>query len=227
MAETLGKMEKPEAESFKQERKLIYVPLLILPPTDDDPELDKLINRYWQEATSQVENLAGKLGGVKKIFHELTPSGETGLKGIETLRSGSLGIVKGLVEGGARLEAIEDEPTLLEYLDWNRCLSAGLESTKVFGQVYDFYVKARAQRNIALSQNIDKNLGKEELGLVFLREGHQVQFPAGIEVFYVSPPGLDAIRRHLSERHEQSEASQEKQDGNETPTENKEEQSPD
>jgi hypothetical protein len=45
MAETLGKMEKPEAESFKLERKLIFVPLLLLPPTEDDPDLGKLINR--------------------------------------------------------------------------------------------------------------------------------------------------------------------------------------
>jgi hypothetical protein len=174
-----------------------------------------------------VDNLAGKLGGVKKIFHELTPSGEAGLKGIETLRSGSLNIVKDLVGTGAVLEAIEDEPILLEYLDWNRCLSAGLESTKVFSQVYDFYVKARSQRNIELAQHIDKNLGKEELGLVFLREGHQVQFPAGIEVFYVSPPGLDAIRRYLSERHEPPETSPEKTTGNEAPIAHNEEQPPD
>ena len=30
-----------------------------------------------------------------------------------------------------------------------------------------------------------------------MREGHQVQFPADIEVFYVSPPGLDDIKRWL------------------------------
>jgi hypothetical protein len=34
-----------------------------------------------------------------------------------------------------------------------------------------------------------------ESGLLFMREGHSVQFPQDIEVFTVAPPALDEIRR--------------------------------
>ena len=33
-----------------------------------------------------------------------------------------------------------------------------------------------------------------------MREGHQVQFPVDIQVFYVAPPGLDEIKRWVRER---------------------------
>ena len=39
-----------------------------------------------------------------------------------------------------------------------------------------------------------------EIGLLLIREGHQVQFPSDIEVFYIAPPSLDAIKRWVSER---------------------------
>jgi len=32
---------------------------------------------------------------------------------------------------------------------------------------------------------------------VLMREGHQVQFPLDIQVFYVAPPGLDEVKRWL------------------------------
>ena len=41
MAETLGKMEKPEAESFKLGRKLIFVPLIFLPTARRGCRVDK------------------------------------------------------------------------------------------------------------------------------------------------------------------------------------------
>jgi hypothetical protein len=33
-----------------------------------------------------------------------------------------------------------------------------------------------------------------------MREGHQVQFPSDIQVFYVAPPSLDEIKRWLKEK---------------------------
>ncbi len=36
-----------------------------------------------------------------------------------------------------------------------------------------------------------------------MREGHQVQFPTDIEVFYVAPPGLDEIKRWIRAREEE------------------------
>ena len=35
-----------------------------------------------------------------------------------------------------------------------------------------------------------------------MREGHHLQFPADIQVFYVAPPSLDALQRALRQRQE-------------------------
>ena len=38
------------------------------------------------------------------------------------------------------------------------------------------------------------------MALLFIREGHRVQFPPDIEVFSVAPPVLDEIHRWLRDR---------------------------
>jgi hypothetical protein len=202
MAETLGKMEKPEAASFKLGRKLIYVPLIFLPPDDDDIELAALVKKFWAEAAAQVNKLSSGLDGIKKIYHELVPGGEEGLKTIDSLRSGSQEMVKSAVEAGAALQETEDMEALAEFLDWGRCLSIRLESPKVFGVVYENYLKSQQQRAEAIGKKIDETLSNDELGLAFLREGHSVQFPSDIQVFYVAPPSLDALRRYITDRLE-------------------------
>jgi len=202
MADALGKIEKPEADSFKLGRKLIFVPLIFLPPQDEDEELVKLVSSYWEEAASQVNKLTGGLGGIVKVFHELVPAGEDGLKTIKELRSGSHDLVKSFIDGGAKLEEAEDLEVLAEYLDWSRCLSIRLESPKVFTEIYENYSKAQQKRLESIARKIDQALKNDELGLLLLREGHHVQFPADIQVFYVAPPSLDALTRYVRERLE-------------------------
>jgi len=43
-------------------------------------------------------------------------------------------------------------------------------------------------------------LKADETAILFIREGHAVQFPQDIEVFSVAPPALDEIRRWLRDR---------------------------
>ena len=204
MAETLGKMERPEAASFKLGRKLIFVPLIFLPPQDDDAELLSLVKTYWTEAAEQVNKLAGSLNGIKKIYHELVPAGEDGLRAMEELHSGSRELVKSAVESGATLEETEEMETLAEFLDWGRCLSLRLESPKVFTEVYEKYTDAQQKRIAAIGKKIDESLKNDELGLVLLREGHHVQFASDIQVFYVAPPALDALTRYVRDRLEKA-----------------------
>jgi hypothetical protein len=204
MAETLGKMEKPEAESFKLGRKLIFVPLIFLPPQDEDAGLVKLVDDYWKEASAQVNKLAGGLGGVAKVFHELIPGGEAGLNAIRELRSGSYDLVKEITSGGAVLEETEEPETLAEFMDWSRCLSVRLDSPKVFTEVYEKYTQAQQKRTETIAKRLDDSLKTDELGLVLLRDGHRVQFPADVQVFYVAPPALDALTRYVRERLERA-----------------------
>ncbi|MFC2039538.1 hypothetical protein ACFLST_01990 [Chloroflexota bacterium] len=51
-----------------------------------------------------------------------------------------------------------------------------------------------------MAGQIDKTLKSGEAGILLMREGHQVQFPSDIQVFYVAPPALDEIQRWLRER---------------------------
>ena len=199
MSETLGKIEKPEAADFRLCRKLIFVPLVLLPPSNDT-ELTSLIQQYWDDATEQVNKLAGTFDGIKKIFHELVPAGESGLAAIAHISAGSQDLVKTIAECGATLEETEDPETLIEFLDWGRCLSLRLESPIVFNEVYKNYAQAQQKRDEAISKKIDESLKNDELGLVLLREEHRAQFPSDIQVLYVSPPSLDAIMRYMRDK---------------------------
>jgi hypothetical protein len=200
MAEELGKIEKPPVESFKKGRKLFFVPLVF--GTQDPPEdyLEKF-NRYWDQVAKQVEELVAKLGVVNRIYHELVAeSGDAGSKAISELNEKSHHIVSACLEKKALLEALEDSDVLMEFMDWNRCLLVGLENPKVITTVYEAYVAAGKKRNEGITRRIDETLKAEEIGLLFMRENHQVQFPPDIQVFYVAPPALDEIKRWLRER---------------------------
>jgi len=211
MAQELGKIEKPSVEEYRAARKLFFVPLLFT-PRDIQGELFEKVFRYWDQVEAQLANLELKLGIVKKVYHELVPvGGEEGSKIIEELNSTSYGIVKARVDKGAELEPLEDTDLLTESMDWTKCLAVGLQNAKVFDQVYEAYSQAQTKRNEHIAKMINETLKEGEVGILLMREGHQVQFPADIEVFYVSPPGLDEIKRWL--RTKEVEAEKEADEG--------------
>jgi hypothetical protein len=210
MAEELGKIERPSTEGFKKGRKLFFVPLVYRAKESPEDYLEK-VRKYWKQVEEQVADLELKLGKVSRVYHELvSSSGEEGVKAIERLNEDSYQIVRGRVEKGARIEAAEDGEVLTEFMDWSRCLTVGLQNLKVFNTVYHSYIEAGKKRNEYISRRLDETLKPDEIGILFMREKHQVQFPAGIEVFYISPPALDEINRwlrdHASEKTKESEA---------------------
>jgi len=204
MAEELGKIEKPPVASFKKGRKLYFVPLVY---GGKDPPEDYLVkyNKYWEQVEKQVAELALKLGEVNRIYHELiAASGEDGMKTIEDLSEKSHKIVCACLEKKAQLEAVEENDILTEFMDWSRCLIIGLQNPKVVSRVYDSYVEAGKKRNEYIARKIDETLQENEIGLLLMRENHQVQFPVDIQVFYVAPPALDEIKRWLREHESRS-----------------------
>lgn len=203
MAEELGKLEKPNVEEFKKSRKLFYIPLVFNPPEADD-KFQAALNRYWGEVQSHLNSLEEKLAVAKKVYHELVDeAGEDGLKMIEQLNSGSFRVVKDRVGKGLEIVAVEDAALLGEFMDWGRCLASGLRSQKVFTVCYESYVKAQEQRNEFIAKKINETLSSEEAGIFIMREGHHIQFPSDIQVFYISPPALDEIRRQIREQDEE------------------------
>ena len=89
MVEQLGRIERPEAERFKQEKKLYLVPL-IYPGEETLDEYKEKRSRYWQQVTEQLANLASKIGQANRIYHEsIFQSGEDGMKTMERLNPSS------------------------------------------------------------------------------------------------------------------------------------------
>ena len=200
MSEELGKIEKPSAAEFKKGRKLYFVPAIYEGKELPSDYLEKL-DKYWRQVEDQLNDLELKLGQVDKIFHELIPgSGEEGLKALKNLNERSCQLAERRIEKGSRLEAMEDAELLTEFMDWSRCLSIGLQNQKVLAKVYEAYIEAGKKRNEFISKHIDETLKENETGLLFMKEGHQVQFPSGIEVFYIAPPALDEINRWLRDQ---------------------------
>jgi len=210
MAKKLGKIEKPPVEKYGKGRKLLFVPLLFSPPEPEDDFVEKA-RKYWDEVEAQVANLESKLGSVSKVYHELVPvGGEEGGKVIEELNSASYQIVRARLDKGAEIQPIEDIELLMEFMDWSRCLAVGLQNQKVLVKVYESYLEVRSRRNEDMAKKIDETLKEEDIGILLMREGHQVQFPTDIEVFYVAPPGLDEIKRWIRDREEELETPTEK-----------------
>ena len=200
MSEKLGKIEKPSLEGFKEGRKLYFVPLIYRGQESPDEYLEKF-NRYWNEVENQMSVLEQKLGKVDKIYHELiSVSGEDGVKAIKELSDKSYEIIKNRIDKGAQLAAAEEGDLLTELMDWSKCLATGLQSQRIFTQIYESYTEANKKRNEYIARQIDETLKADEIGILFIREGHQVQFPQDIQVFYVAPPALDEIRRWLRDR---------------------------
>jgi len=65
----------------------------------------------------------------------------------------------------------------------------------VANKVTEFYTEATKRRSELMATKISDTLKDDEAGLLFIREGHSVQFPSGIEVFSIFPPALDEIHR--------------------------------
>jgi len=200
MTEQLGKIEKPTVEEYKAGRKLLFVPLIFTPR---EPQADslKLVKSYWSEVEAQVSKLEAMLSEVNKVYHELIPvGGKQGMRAIKELNSGSYQVANARLKKGAKLQPIEDGELLTEFMDWSKCLAVGLQSSRVFVRVYESYAEAQKRRNSHMAKQIDDTLKNDEMGILLMREGHQVQFPSDIQVFYVAPPSLDEIKRWLRAR---------------------------
>ena len=204
MSEELGKIEKPLAEEFKTGRKLYFIPLIYCGKEPQAEYLERF-NKYWDQVENQVSSLELKLGKVDKAYHELIPvGGEEGIKAIKDLNDKSYQMIENRLDKGTQLEATEEAELLTEFVDWSKCLMVGLQNQKVFTKVYEYYTQASEKRNEHIARQIDETLKTNEVGILFMREGYQIQFPSDIKVFYVAPPALDEIKRWFRRREAKS-----------------------
>ena len=197
MTQELGRISRPAADQYRGRRKLILVPL-VYSPAPDEPDGAAALQNYWQQAQIQVAALENALGGLQRLYHESVTEGESA--GLEQLRAGDLrshSFISLKCETGAVLEATEDIEILLETLDLQRCLMMPMASIAVAARLQEWHADANRRRYEHIASRIDSTLEEDGIGLLLISERHQVQFPADLEVFYVSPPALDEFRRWL------------------------------
>lgn len=205
MGEELGKIEKPTVDSIKKGRKLFFVPVIYAGEGASE-EFKKNLERYWEQVRKHLEELSSKLGKVNKIYHELVDAaGEKGAEAVKELNESSYSIIKSFVDKGAQMEALEDTNLLTEFMDWSRCLMTGLQNPGVITKIFEFYTETGKKRNERIAGKLSESLKENEIGILLMRENHQVQFPSDIQVFYVSPPALDEIKRWLREQERKTE----------------------
>ncbi|HAG08774.1 MAG TPA: hypothetical protein DCK87_04320 [Desulfotomaculum sp.] len=199
MPETLGKIEKPNVEEFKKGRKLFLVPLIYA--RDNFPQdYLKLVEQYWQQAAEQINNLELKIGIINKIYYETNLyAGEEGLNAIKEMNEKGYQLIKNKHDTGAEVQATEDEKLFYEFVDWGNCLQV-IMTEKVFQKVTGYFQEAGQKRYSFIAQQIDATLKENEVGVLFIREEHAVQFSASIQVFYIAPPALDDIHRWQREK---------------------------
>ncbi len=195
MAEELGKIEKAEAVRFRGKRKIYVVSLLFASP-DAPGEYMGILRRYWAQVKEHLARLEATAGTARLIYHESVPqAGEEGLKFLEKLNPGSWQIAAEKCAGGATLEALDEKELAEEIMDWERFILSGFVSRKVAEIVSGHYRECATRRYEQMSRRIEETLGEAEAGILFIREGHALQFATGIEVFSVSPPALDELHR--------------------------------
>jgi hypothetical protein len=206
MPEELGKIERPTAESFKGIRKLYVVPL-IFAGTDAPKEFRDKCELYWMQVNEQISNQEQKVGKINRIYHEsISVGGEEGLKVMEKWNQLSYLVIKEKVDNCAVLEATELAELSDECMDWERCLLLGFFSHTAAETVANHYCDSSKRRFEYISKRIDESLKPGEVGILFIREGHSVQFPPDMDVFSVAPPALDEIHKWLRDRSQTPEA---------------------
>jgi hypothetical protein len=202
MTTPLGRIERPEVERFRKGRKLYLVPLF-LPVPDAPADLLEKLEQYWAGVQEHISRLEAALGPVSRIYHETVfLEGGEGEALVGKINPGGYGLITSRCRAGAHLEATEDRALLEESSDWQRCLFIGLVSQKVQTAVMNAYLEVDSQRYRHIASRIDETLVEDESAILVIGDGHRVQFPADIEVFYIAPPALNDLRRWAGDQSE-------------------------
>ena len=163
-------------------------------------EGQELIERYWSEVRDSIGNLERSLGAVSKVYHEMIcVEGDQGLQHLEVLNPTACILARAMCQSTATMRQLEDAELVAEHSDWQRVLTMGPASQKVLQASLEGYQETLAARFKGIADKISQDLTEGECAVLFIREDHTVQFPTDVQVFYVAPPALDALKRWLDD----------------------------
>ena len=193
----LSQIPRPSASSYEGRKNLFLVPNYVAAPGLPQEALE-LIEKYWSEVRDSIGNLERTLGSVSKVYHEMVcAEGDEGLQHLEVLNPTACTLVRAMCQSTATMRQLEDGELVAEHSDWQRVLTMGPASQKVLQTSLEGYQETLAARYKGIADRITEDLAVGDCAVLFIREDHQVQFPTEVQVFYVAPPSLDALKRWL------------------------------
>jgi len=215
MAE-LGKIEKPEAGSFKEKRKLFVVPTLPFEELSVEMNIDKVkVERFWGEVKEKIEYFKSTYGNISVVFIEgLSENEAKGIEFFERLgkESNHYKFLKNLTDAGAKLKGIDKTGILMQgkllFDEYSKSFSPELmEIHKGFyGKDIDFdkwrgYLVKRIQETQdeigKHATGILSELPENANGVLIFTEGRPLEYPQGIDVFQIRPPAFDELAKLL------------------------------
>lgn len=193
----IGKIDKPDAEKYKNKKKIYFVRNLYLPKNATDKYRD-IFNRYWDEVEEHLVKLeiAGK---ISKIFCEsIYMTGEESMRVLKAINERLEGIVKKKIEDGAEFLPLEDKEIFRVYLDWYNCLAL-VRSPMVHETIHKFLDETISDRFNHIKSVLLENIVDVEAGLLIMRDEDRefLEIPDDIEFFFVTPPAYDDLMQFI------------------------------
>jgi hypothetical protein len=218
MAE-LGHIEKPEAGSFKENRKLFVVPTLPFEELALEIDIDKAkVERFWGEVKEKIEYFRLTYGNISTVFIEGLDENET--KGIEFFErfgkeSNHYKLLKNLTEAGAKIKGIDKTGSLrqgkLLFDEYSKSFSPEVMDIHkgFYGKDIDFdkwkeYLVKRIQETQdeigKHAKGIINEFPENANGVLIFTDGRPLEYPPGIDVFQIRPPAFDELERLLRDK---------------------------
>ena len=197
----LGKIQKPNKDRYANKKRLIFVPIFIIPTSIYENDCENLFKKYWDEVADAINKLETSLGSINTIFHEMnSKSGEEGIKIIEDLNPTGSDFIKIFHNSGTLISEFENDELIAETMDWQRISSIGLLSKNAKEITMKEYTNSIQNRNKSLIDKIENELNNGENGILFMRDDHGLQFSNEVEVFYVSTTVINELQNWLGQQ---------------------------
>ena len=212
----LGKIEKPDAMSFKEKRKLYVVPSLPFEELAYEFKIDDTkVESFWSEVREKIDHFVSMYGSVGILYIEgMDENKNVGIEFFEKLEkeSSHYKLLKALVDSGAKIRGIDNE----EHIRRSRLLfeeysKTFLQETKeihqgFYGKDIDFdkwreyLVKKIQETQEEMNRLVSKliqEMPEDNTGVLIITEGRPVEYPQNMDVFMIRPPSFDEIARNI------------------------------
>ena len=195
----IGKIDRPDAASYRNKKKIYFVRNLYLPKNATD-KYKEIFYRYWNEVEDHLAKLevAGK---ISKIFCEsIYMSGEESMKVLTAMNTRLEQIVKKKIDAGGKFIPLEDKEIFGAYIDWNSCLML-VQTSEVQKTVNTFLEESIKKRFAYIKSVLEENINEGEAGLLIMRDEDRqyLDLSHDIEIFFITPPAYDDLFHFISD----------------------------